>query len=167
MQKFLDRLRSNPVMLMPKTHQIFLLDDYSTSWSFPSRKTLQEGVFIDHHRGGINGDVQGNDTHYYNSSKKNYREAEMVFMIKALAKDPTKIPSPSRDQMMQMFHEAWNKALAGIDNELVFKQNMLRIKLDGSEDHLVSRQLWNLVVTEMVNFRTNLMNSSTQIKTMK
>ena len=64
---------------------------------------------------------------------------------------------------MQMFSKAWNDTLKQIDGEHVFKKNMLYIKFDGSEDHLVNRRLWDLVGDEMVKFRESLLRSPTKI----
>ena len=94
-----------------------------------------------------------------NPSKKRYRDQEMELMIEKLRKDKNKIPTPSRDDMMQMFSKAWNDILKQIDGEHVFKKNKLTIKFDGSEDHLVNRRLWDLVGDEMVKFRGNLLRS--------
>ena len=49
--------------------------------------------------------------------------------------------------------------IAKIDIHSAFKQNKLTIKLDGSEDHLVSSRLKALIRDEMKDFRTQLLNS--------
>ena len=56
-----------------------------------------------------------------------------------LEKDSLKIPTPTRDQMMQMFQESWKETCANVSNTLVFKTNMITLALDGSEDHLDSK----------------------------
>ena len=45
------------------------------------------------------------------------------------------------------------KWCAKVNNENVFKTNMITIALDSSEDHLVSKKLMDLVGTEMLEFR--------------
>ena len=49
--------------------------------------------------------------------------------------------------------------IAKIDIHSAFKQNELTIKLDGSEEHLVSSRLKALIRDEMKDFRTQLLNS--------
>ena len=51
--------------------------------------------------------------------------------------------------MKNMFHKAWEKTCADVDNEPTFKSNMMTLALDGSEDHLASNKLMNLVSEEM------------------
>ena len=46
-----------------------------------------------------------------------------------------------------------------MNNENVFKTNMITISLDGSEDHLASKKLMELVGTEMLEFRKKLLES--------
>ena len=49
--------------------------------------------------------IQINDCHHH--LKTLYRDLEMKLMLEQLEKDPTKIPSPSRNEMMSMLSEAW------------------------------------------------------------
>ena len=80
-------------------------------------------------------------------------------MVKLLKANPDKIPAPSRNQMMELFDNSWKTVYDRIDNVLVFKRNMITLKLDGSEDHLASRKLMDLVGKEMVQFREHLLKS--------
>ena len=80
-------------------------------------------------------------------------------MLEMLEKDPIKIPTPTRDQTMQMFQESWNETCGNVNNEFVFKTNMITLALDGSEDHLVSRKLMDLIGKEMLEFKDNLLSS--------
>ena len=80
-------------------------------------------------------------------------------MLEMLEKDPIKIPTPTRDQTMQMFQESWNETCGNVNNEFVFKTNMITLALDGSEDHLVSRKLMDLIGKEMLEFKENLLSS--------
>ena len=72
-------------------------------------------------------------------------------MLDLLKTDPTKIPAPTRDQMMEMFDKAWDKTCSDVDNEQAFKTNMMTLAFDGSEDHLASIKLMHLVGDEMLN----------------
>ena len=80
-------------------------------------------------------------------------------MIDMLRENPTKIPAPSRDQMMSLFQESWKETLRQVDNEHVFRTNMITLALDGSEDHLASQKLMDLVGPEMLQFREELVTS--------
>ena len=47
--------------------------------------------------------------------------------------------------MMDMFNNAWQEVYDRIDNVDAYKKNMISIALDGSEDHLASKKLMDLV----------------------
>ena len=83
----------------------------------------------------------------------------MKLMLEMLEKDPIKIPTPTCDQMMQMFQESWNKTCANVINEYVFKTNMITLALDSSKDHLASRKLMDLTGKETLEFREKLLSS--------
>ena len=80
-------------------------------------------------------------------------------MIEKLRKDADKIPSPSRDDIMVMAKSIWGETVSNVDVNFAFKRNALTIKLDGTEDHLVSNKLKALVWDEMTDFRKNLLRS--------
>ena len=87
-----------------------------------------------------------NDTSHHRQAKALYRKHEMELTLEKLQKDK-KIPQPTRDEMMNMFQKSWNETCAKVNNE-----NMITIVLDGSEDHLASKKLMDLVGTEMLEF---------------
>ena len=95
--------------------------------------------------GGITGDVQVNDTSYHRSVNRAYRNIEMQLMLDLLRQNPKKIPAPFRYQMMEMFYDAREKTCSDVDNEQTFKSNMMTLAFDGSEDHLASKKLTDLV----------------------
>ena len=111
--------------------------------------------------GGITGDVQVNDTSYHRSVNRAYRNIEMQLMLDLLRQNPKKIPAPFRYQMMEMFYDAWEKTCSDVDNEQTFKSNMMTLAFDGSEDHLASKKLTDLVGEEMLIFRKHLLKSTT------
>ena len=80
-------------------------------------------------------------------------------LMKNLQKDKKKIPQPTRDEMMNMFQKSWNETCVKMNNENVFKTNMITILLDGSEDHLASKKLMEPVGTEILEFRKKLLES--------
>ena len=80
-------------------------------------------------------------------------------MLDQLKKKPGKIPQPSRDEMMDMFSNAWQEEYDRIDNVDVYKKNMISIALDGSEDHLASKKIMDPVGEEMLAFREELLKS--------
>ena len=61
--------------------------------------------------------------------------------------------------MMNMFQKSWNEICAKVNNENVFKTNRVKIALDSSEDHLASKNLMDLVGTQMLEFRKKLLES--------
>ena len=82
-------------------------------------------------------------------------------MFEKLQKDKKKkkIPQPNRDEIMNMFQKSWNETCAKVNNENIFKTNMTTIVLDGSDNHLASKKLMDLVGTEMLEFRKKLLES--------
>ena len=52
------------------------------------------------------------------------------------------------------------KWCAKVNNENVFRINMITIALDGSEDHLVSKKLMDFAGTEMLEFRKKLLEKN-------
>ena len=112
--------------------------------------------------GGITGEVQVNDTSYHLPIKAASRNIEMQLMLD-LQQDPKKIPSSSRIQMMELFHNAWEKTCSDIDNGQTFKSNMMTLAFDGSEDHLASKKLMNLVGKEMLIFREQSLKSTAPV----
>ena len=50
-----------------------------------------------------------------------------------------------------MSQESWKEKCTVVDNETVFKTNMITITLDSSENHLASKVLMDLVDAEMRN----------------
>ena len=89
----------------------------------------------------------------------------MELLLDLLRQDPKKIPSPSRDQMMEMFYNAWEKTCSDVDNEQTFNSNMMTLAFDGSGDHFASKKLMDLV-GEMLIFREQLL-TSTALATIK
>ena len=47
--------------------------------------------------------------------------------------------------MMQIFQELWKETSTNVNNRIAFKTN-ITLALDGSEDHLASTKLINLIV---------------------
>ena len=85
-------------------------------------------------------------------------------MLEQIEKDPIKIPSPSRNEMISMLLQAW-ETLAN-DTKIEFKSLFVTNALDGAEDCFVSDKFFALVGYEMADFRKELM-SQNSIKTLK
>ena len=68
-----------------------------------------------------------------------------------------KIPSPTRDEMMRIMQDSWD-ALK-LDPVLALKNSFLLNALDGSEDHLVTDHLMEMVGAEIKAFREELISS--------
>ena len=60
-------------------------------------------------------------------------------MLNMLREDPSKIPSPSRDNLMKMFMESWQEI--ELDGAMALKENFILNDFDGSEDHLIRSHL--------------------------
>ena len=144
---------------------IYVLDDYAVHLMPEIRQALfKKWYILVIIGGGITGDIQINDTHCHRRLKSHYRDLEMKLMLEQLEKDPTKIPSPSRDEMMSILLKSWE--LLQIDTEREFKSLFVTNAFDGSDDYLVSDKLYALIGDEMVKFRKELMLSKPS-KTLK
>ena len=89
---------------------IYVLDDCSVHLMPEVRQALFKKEYIlVIIGGGITGDVQINDTSCHHRLKSCYRDFEMKLMLDQLQKDTTKIPSPSRNEMMQMLLKLWKQ----------------------------------------------------------
>ena len=51
----------------------------------------------------------------------------MLLMLDLLRQDSVKIPSSSWNQMMEMFYNAWEKTCSYVENEQIFKSNMMTL----------------------------------------
>ena len=85
-------------------------------------------------------------------------------MLEQLEKDPIKIPSPSRNEMMSMLLQAYGTL--EIDTKREFNSLFVTNALDGSEDNLVSDKLFALIGDEIVNFRKESL-SQNSVKTLQ
>ena len=145
-------------MFSQSNYALYILDDYSVHITDEVKKVLlAKGYILVVIGGGITGDIQCNDTHIHHPLKKKYRELDAQKMIEMLQKDPGKIPSPSRDEIMSMLTDAWNSLDIDVDEAL--KQNFITSTFDGSDDYKVSEKLYSLVFTEINDFRQKLQSS--------
>ena len=140
--EYIKRLPHVPVMFSPEKRNIFPLDDYSAHPKEVESVLKDKVYFLIAIGGGITGDMQVNDTTYHRVVKAAYRKREMKLMIDLFKEHPDKIPASNRDQM-KLFEESWKEVCE--HNVNAFKQNMLTLTFDGSEDHLASRKLVDLV----------------------
>ena len=71
--------------------------------------------------------------------------------------------------MMKLFDDAWKDVYGRIDNVNVFRQNMMTLAFDGSEDYLASRKLMDHGGDEMIVFREELLKtkSCTSLKVLR
>ena len=96
------------------------MHDYSVHLIPEVRQALfKKGYVLVITGGGITDDVQINDTNCHRDLKKYYRDLEMKLMLGQLEKDPIKILSPSRNEMMSMLLQAWETL--EIDTKREFK----------------------------------------------
>ena len=64
-------------------------------------------------------------------------------MLNLLSRNPNKVPSPSREDMVTMINKAWKDI--EIDYAMIFKALFITNKLDGSEDYMVSDKIITLI----------------------
>ena len=88
----------------------------------------------------------------------------MKLMLEQLEKDPIKILSPSRNEIMSMLLQACETLEIDVKRE--FKSLFVINALGGLEDYLVSDKLFALIGDEMVDFRKEFM-SQNSVKTLK
>ena len=98
--------------------------------------------------GGITGDIQISDKNCHRGFKNHYRDLEMKLILEQLEKDPIKIPSPLRNEMMSMFLQAWETLEC--DTKREFKSLFVTNTLDWSEDYLVPDKLFALIGDEII-----------------
>ena len=125
------------------------------------RKALfQRGYILVVMGGGITGFIQANDTHYHRKLKSYYRDLEMELMLEKLQVERNKVPTPTREEMVNMTVKAAKKKI-DVNFSEVFKQLFVTNDLNGSEDYLVSDKLFDLIGEEMKDFRKTLLDSNT------
>lgn len=73
---------------------------------------------------------------------------------------PSQNPSPKSRPNDETGQAAFNDALGSVDISGSFKRNGLSIKLDDTDDPLVSNKLKLLVWDEMTEFRVKLLSTS-------
>ena len=98
--------------------------------------------------GDITGDIQINDKNCHRGFKNHYRDLEMKLILEQLEKDPIKIPSPLRNEMMSMLLQAWETLEC--DTKREFKSLFVTNTLDWSEDYLVPDKLFALIGDEII-----------------
>ena len=66
--------------------------------------------------------------------------------------------SLSRNKIMELMTQAWNEC--DVNQEAAFKENFISNSMDGSEDHLVSQHIMDMVGEEFKAFRAELRASN-------
>ena len=137
--------RFNP---FTQNYAIYVIDDYAVHLMPEIRKALfQRGYILVVMGGGITGFIQANDTHYHRKFKSYYRNLEMELMLEKLQVERNKVPTPTREEMVNMTVKAAKKI--DVNFSEVFKQLFVTNDLNGSEDYLVSDKLFDLTGEEM------------------
>ena len=104
----IDKLPNRFSMFTEQSFAVYVLDDYSVHLMLEVRQALiKKGYVLVIIGGGITSDIQINNTNCHRDLKKRYRDLEMKLMLEQLGKDPIKIPSPLRNEMMSMLLQAW------------------------------------------------------------
>ena len=143
-----------------KNYSIYVLDDYAIHLMPEIRKALfQQGYIFVVMGGGITGFIQVNNTHLHRQLKAYYHDLEMALMMEKLRADKKKVPTPTREEMINMTVKAAKKI--NVNFAEVFKQLFVTNKLQGLEHYLVSSKLFDLIGSDTVEFRKKLMESRT------
>ena len=86
-------------------------------------------------------------------------------MLETLTKDPQKVLSPDRSELMSLLVES-EKAIA-LDTNAAFKSVSVTNSLDESEDYLVSDKIFGLVGDSLRQFRIEMTAKPTPKETVK
>ena len=150
--------RFNP--FTQKNYAIYVIDVYAVHLMPEIRKAFfQRGYILVVMGGGITGFIQANDTHYHRKLKSYYRDLEMELMLEKLQVERNKVPTPTREEMVNMTVKTAKKI--DVNFSEVFKQLFVTNDLNGSEDYLVSDKLFDLIGEEIKDFRKTLLDSNT------
>ena len=156
MVETIKRLPNNHNPFTQANYDIYVFDNYAVHLMPEIRaEFLKRGYVPVLIRGGITGYIQLNDTHVHHPLKSYYREEEATLMMQKLQDDRTKVPAPTREEMMDLTAKA--NARLNIDVSSAFEQLLLTNALDGSEDYLVSDRIMRLVGTKMREIREELL----------
>ena len=152
----INKLPNRLNMFTEKSFAIYVLDDCSVNLMPVVRQALlKKGYVLVIIGGGITGNIQINDTSCHPDLKK-HRDSEIKLMLEQLGKDPIKIPSPARNNIMSMFLQAWETL--EIDTKREFKSIFVTNGLDRSEYYLVSDELFALIRSKLVDLRKEIMS---------
>ena len=80
-------------------------------------------------------------------------------MLKMLLKNPKEIPTPDRQDMIDMAMKCIRTVNDSFDASSAFKSLFMTNALDGSEDRLVSDKIRGLVYEDIAKFREDLMKT--------
>ena len=90
-------------------YTIYVLDDYNVNLMSEIKEALLKRGYVPVIIGGeVKRDIQIHDTGLHCLLKVKYRELEQNLMLEQLRVDPSKMPQPSRDDMMKMLAESFN-----------------------------------------------------------
>ena len=133
-------------------YTIYVLDDYNVNLMSEIKEALLKRGYVPVIIGGeVTRDIQISDAGLHCPLKVKYRELEQNLMLEQLRVDPSKMPQPSRDDMMKMLAESFNSLK--IDEVNRFKALWVTNALDSSEDYLVSEKIIALVGSHLKEFR--------------
>ena len=136
-------------MFTKQSFAIYVLDGYSVQLMLEGRQaSFKKGYILVIISGGITGDIQISDKNCHRGFKNHYRDLEMKLILEQLEKDPIKIPSPLRNEMMSMLLQAWETLEC--DTKREFKSLFVTNTLDWSEDYLVPDKLFALIGDEII-----------------
>ena len=121
--------------------RILGLDAYGPQMTDNVRRLAwYRGYIVIIHGGGATGITQTNDTDLHQHQRRNYTQKEMAEMARLARLAPGKMPSALVEQCVDWMAEVWSDRRLRDQARKGFKYTGATNALDGSEDHLISRE---------------------------
>ena len=127
--------------------RILITDAFSAHMGDNIRRLAwHRGYIVILHGGGTTGVMQVNDTDLHQHLRRLYVEEEQIFLIARNRAAPGQLVTPRPSDCIQWAATIWRRRSLHIRGSGGFKSVGAAVALDGSEDHLVTReakQVWD------------------------
>ena len=122
--------------------RILLLDAYAPQQTENVRRLAwSKGYVLVNLGGGSTGVVQTNDTDCHEHQRREYTQKEMAELVRMARLKPDRMPSAKNEQCIDWMAEVWDNRKLHAQAALGYKYSGCRNALDGSEDHLICREV--------------------------
>ena len=129
--------RHLPMKTPGRAWRILLCDVYSAHKDDTiAVAAANRGYVLVFHGGGCTGVLQCNDTHLHQRLSARYQELEMADLLEQSRLRPHACPRRDREDCLRDAVAAWRDAAMHARAAAGHFENLLSVKLDGSEDHL-------------------------------